>query len=825
MAPGEAATFVAAEVDASGAPLPGVVAVTWSTSPPGVASVDALGLVTALAPGVVQVTATVGTRSAFAPVTVTDLPAEASQAIGTGGGTLTSPLSNGATLEVVVPAGAIGSTTTFAIRPSLRTPGEATRFAVAPAGFVFDEPIQLVYDPPASDSTLTQPFLTWESGGIGPVRMEEDGTGRWIATVSVLGGVTEPAPSTSGAPRASDTSGEAFAEAAVENFITNTDILLAGQDALDAFLSAPSLVTAHYLFEAIETVATMPYTEAELPTARAFLEAWRSAVCVSGAEAVARYEGLADANWDLPDFERESRLLAAWAVGAEQTTLRQELNLPFDGCVGGQPPFRAAIEAKATNLLPRVPGLVNPPDRDLAARFDEVIDVHLRRVLDFIATLGLFGAEDLQQEVSAIPTAMASALRATAWEVCRTHRDQTRIDRLLAETTGPLSNLAGFTSGDLVRDLAGCTTQIDWRVRPHDAQAGWGTLATSGTMAAPAVASPLPELPLQLQPDQGLVLAGLVQPIVCPGNAVQGIPPSLNDESLLVIARPGIAQSVMATRNRPASIGIMYLQADSIELTPSALATAAGGNDWTELELAIMRQGNSCAGVVGQLMPNSIRLATIQLTRRAPVLALLGSQQQVSASTPDPGLGPACTRDVDPAVNSNETGAVSFVLNADLSCAIEDPYRAWGASASTTLNSDPGFAPDGSSATITYEGIVTASAHTTGPITWDAGGSSWMLVEFRVLSGQVAFDLDAAFTGTIGTFDVLFGAGPVNYFWEKEAGDGLPSEFSVSGMLGPGYYSASFSTLGAVYADPDTSLSGSFRGAATLRLTPVTPTP
>lgn len=68
---GETVQFTAVPRSANGSPVSGVT-VTWSVSPPSVATVNATGLVTARSAGTATVTASIGTVTGGASVTVSD---------------------------------------------------------------------------------------------------------------------------------------------------------------------------------------------------------------------------------------------------------------------------------------------------------------------------------------------------------------------------------------------------------------------------------------------------------------------------------------------------------------------------------------------------------------------------------------------------------------------------------------------------------------------------------------------------------------------------------------------------------------------------------
>ena len=74
MIPGRGDQLAATARDASGSPVAGAPAATWRTSNAGVATVSATGFVNAIAVGSAIVTATIGSRSASADISVVAAP-------------------------------------------------------------------------------------------------------------------------------------------------------------------------------------------------------------------------------------------------------------------------------------------------------------------------------------------------------------------------------------------------------------------------------------------------------------------------------------------------------------------------------------------------------------------------------------------------------------------------------------------------------------------------------------------------------------------------------------------------------------------------------
>jgi hypothetical protein len=143
---GSTVQLIATPLNASGVTMPGQT-VTWQTSAPAVATVSPGGLVTAVGPGGVTITATGRGGGSGA----TSLDVRAGGPLGPDGGTLA--LLGGA-VTVVAPPSALPQTTTLLLRPAVAAPAEprlvpGTAFELGPETLAFarSATLTLRYDP------------------------------------------------------------------------------------------------------------------------------------------------------------------------------------------------------------------------------------------------------------------------------------------------------------------------------------------------------------------------------------------------------------------------------------------------------------------------------------------------------------------------------------------------------------------------------------------------------------------------------------------------------------------------------------------------------
>jgi len=138
LVPAATVQLTATPKDAAGATVTGQT-VTWTTNAGNVATVSSNGLVTAVAVGTATITATMGTKSATAVITV-----NAGAVIGAAGGTVTSADGNA---SVTIPAGALSSATNIAIVPTVAAPTTPVAvgqgYDLLPSGTTFTAPVTI----------------------------------------------------------------------------------------------------------------------------------------------------------------------------------------------------------------------------------------------------------------------------------------------------------------------------------------------------------------------------------------------------------------------------------------------------------------------------------------------------------------------------------------------------------------------------------------------------------------------------------------------------------------------------------------------------------
>ena len=131
--------------DATGSPLTGR-STSWQTSAPGVASVSADGLVTALARGSATITATIDSRTATAAIAVVD-----GGFIGAAGGTI---VANNGLATLTIPAGALTTALPITVTATPNPPAAGdviagTSYELGPEGTTFAKPVTLDFKYPA----------------------------------------------------------------------------------------------------------------------------------------------------------------------------------------------------------------------------------------------------------------------------------------------------------------------------------------------------------------------------------------------------------------------------------------------------------------------------------------------------------------------------------------------------------------------------------------------------------------------------------------------------------------------------------------------------
>ena len=142
--------------DAAGNALTGR-AVTWQSSATAVASVSGDGLVTGLATGAADITATSEGRTATARIRVRD-----GAVIGAAGGTI---LAAGGNAKLIIPPGALSAATPISVTPIASPPSPAglvanTAYELGPSGTTFAQPVTLEFKYQTADIDSTQALMT-----------------------------------------------------------------------------------------------------------------------------------------------------------------------------------------------------------------------------------------------------------------------------------------------------------------------------------------------------------------------------------------------------------------------------------------------------------------------------------------------------------------------------------------------------------------------------------------------------------------------------------------------------------------------------------------
>lgn len=139
LVPGQTQTLSATTRDARGSVLSGRN-IVWNSATSAVATVDASGVVTAVAPGTASVTATSEGKSGTAQITVQD-----GAVVGAAGRTFTAHAGD---VTVVVPAQALNAPTTITVKPTASPPANPnlvanTAYDFGPNGTTFAQPVTL----------------------------------------------------------------------------------------------------------------------------------------------------------------------------------------------------------------------------------------------------------------------------------------------------------------------------------------------------------------------------------------------------------------------------------------------------------------------------------------------------------------------------------------------------------------------------------------------------------------------------------------------------------------------------------------------------------
>lgn len=603
---GDSIQLTATPRTAAGVALSGK-SVTWTSVPATVATVSGSGLLRAVAAGQATVTATVDGKSGSAAVSVTVLGPPVTATIGANGGSVSSPLPDGSTAELLVPPGALATPTLVALEPGRPATGAAATLLLRPTGLRFARPVELRWQLPTAPSPGTLPAIAWQdASGAGYLPLRQVGTGNQY--VARLTGFGAPQPVAAGPgltfPAASATDSAFLASLQI---VALRALLDSARAAITRFQANRSLPLAEQLNGVMSAVASAQSFPAFQPDGGQLLGQWRTEVCTRLDQVVTDFRNLpVGPSLDFPQFFAAVNVVIGWLAVA-QVFEDPDLSLPFAGCTTDT---FGALRTKANQFVDWVIADLNARQAgDLAIRFNEFIDTHIPRVLGLQVVLEGAGMEEFSGDLTAAIRRLLTVLRSTAWTGCRDRNDIWMLARLLEAENLGAEELSDYETGDLAEDVEECGTDVYWTVRDQN-----GNSQANGRLGGTAAGQVARSVSTAIPVGGSIRLTGLVRVLVCPGDVKQGIPESLNQEQLHVLASRSPAEATLAVRPVPTSGPATYLHNDSLVYTPAALRGAVGLPDdqGGTVVVRLERVGNTCGRGL-ELLPDPAPLIELNL--------------------------------------------------------------------------------------------------------------------------------------------------------------------------------------------------------------------
>jgi Putative Ig domain len=555
------------------------------------------------------------------------IPARAGAAdIDASGGTVDAVLEGGATVELVVPAGALSTNTTFHLDPVAAPAGTLGAIQIAPAGLQFRAPVTLVVTLPSSGATAATTGIALAIGTTQvPLGAQLDATNRRLSVaLSSLGtGSAEPFATAAAVDGSRKRVAASVSDQAVAIILTTfgyDDIIAAMQSLVANLSSDGSRDNARIVGTMMDGVLRLPQANAD-PRVRAAVATWRSVVCSQQQFAVSALNTFNVAS-DYEGFVRRAGDALIFGQAAEQ--LGQDVALlsnPSEpGCSNLPASFEQPVRARFPAFLAsarQALGLLDP-----TGDFHQILTVRIPELLDFAASLAADSAlDDMVASVEALVADQTVRLRSGAYAACRSgHVQEQQRDLLAAEvevpTFGPVSP---YDADDLIGDIENCGMPIHWALLAADS-----SVLRQGEAGGIAAGSIVNAVPLTLSGAAKLVLSGPLSALRCPSG-------SQNNEQLVFSAGPAKGAASVVGQLTPSSDS-GYLEASDLEIPVAQLLTSAQpSGPPASGQLVIGRQGGTCNGEFPSLNQHTtlvtfaLNFGGVQITTTSLPAATIGT--------------------------------------------------------------------------------------------------------------------------------------------------------------------------------------------------------
>lgn len=582
-----------------------------------------------------------GTDPTPAPTPPTP-PTAATARIGSGGGSVSVPLTGGGTAKLVLPAGAVVDSQTFTLTPLATPPRARAAFTIAPAGLVLLKPATITVTLPsgaAIDPALT---LTYVEGDITVAhRAAVDPANRTVAVrLNRLGVGAGSGPVTriDGESRAKDTLPSDGANSAHPAEWLSTVSLAAARGAenlpgnfilevielerrLNSFRSAVNALTTNgsrdnlYRTQAAADgllIGNLRPSAIWLPDA---FSAWRRVLC-------ARYDTEVSALQNLQNGDA----IQQWVDRVKEIVRFADLSAQFAETAAqfNEAPCAGQF---ADRLLPVTNHFATFQDQiaNTTARLNPLTDfflldsLRLPRLVNAAGEMGVLGLVDIQGVLLRQVRGVTRSLREGAYTDCRVNQKQAKQRELLVRLlTSPVYvGAADYGASDLVEDIEYCG--MDVFVEAVD---GDGQRLRDGVAGGRRPGVVTRTLTLGMADAQRVLVRGPLRALDCPTG-------SDNAEQLVFSAGPsaGVLQTVGTLT--PTTGTNQYLPSSPLELTADSLRERAGiGAEGGEGRLTVHRTGGLCNGQFPNLTAHTQPLVTIRL-------AFFPALRITTASLPD----------------------------------------------------------------------------------------------------------------------------------------------------------------------------------------------
>lgn len=526
--------------------------------------------------------------------------------IDSAGGSLTATLTDGASMTVTIPAGALHQAIEISVQPADPRAGDAAAFTLAPAGLRLARPVTIAIQLPDADLLATSTIVFSQGELTVPVASIVSASAHTVTAVLNTLGLAPSAEVAS--PTERRVASIRFA-AAGNGAVRNVELDQRFQDAVAALaqLQRIGTVAAEDAME-LSMLAVLDLDEAAAkadPRFPGLVTDWRTTACGQLDFAISAMESFQFAS-DYIGLTRVLREVVSWGFAIDDMNALM-LRLQVPTCENRA---RTSVQSRLVELSEPITIDLNQFELSTREDYRSFFKDRIAPLLSISAALSaaLFNASaDL---VKGLLIQQANRLRQGGFINCAFTgtRSQDLQTFLLDEEYGSavFAVLSPYDTGRLEEDIEYCGMHIEWDL--VDSTGIQRSLGRVGRGPAPGEVQLLDTVAMGARDT--LRLGGDLQALLCPA------PLSANNEQLIIEASATPQNFQLIGQLTPTGDN-RYLPGSRLALTRQQLLDAAGLPDSAGgiVHLRFRRTGGVCAGVFHNVAHHTLGQIEIDLDR------------------------------------------------------------------------------------------------------------------------------------------------------------------------------------------------------------------